>query len=80
MHVMTVKQAFCPAEEWGNFLLTEQLAASTTESLLMRLSEQKVSFMEQYKESTTKESEKKNYTGKQHRNKSQDVASVLKEN
>lgn len=34
MHVMTVKQAFCPAEDRGIFLLTEQLAAPTPENLL----------------------------------------------
>lgn len=63
MHVMTVEQAFCPAEDWGIFSFTEQLAASTLESLLDEIVRTKVSFMEQCKESTTREGEKKEYTG-----------------
>lgn len=62
------------------FLLTEQLATSTPESLLDEIVRAKVSFMGQCKECTTKECEKKKYAIKQHRNKSQDVVRVLKEN
>lgn len=61
-------------------MLTEQLATSTPERLMDETVRTKVSFMEQCKESTTKEGEKNKYNGKQHRNNSQDVARVLKKN
>ena len=47
-----LKEAFCPAEDWGIFLLTEQLEVHTSERLLERAVRTEDFFMGHCKEST----------------------------